>query len=101
MTISRRARSLPLAALLLLLPGCVVHTAYNVATAPIRATAWTADKLTTSQAEADRNRGRRERKTEERQARADRKAAEEQRREQKQAAKQEATTAREAGQAPY
>ena len=56
-----------------LLAGCVVHTAYNVVTAPIRATAWTADKLTTSQKEADRNRGRRERKAEERQAKAERK----------------------------
>ena len=60
-----------LAALLLapLLGGCVVRTAANVATAPIRATSWTYDKLTTSQAEADRNRGRAIRKREERERR--------------------------------
>jgi len=78
----------------LMLSGCIVHTAYNVATAPVRATAWTADKLTTSQKEADRNRGRRERRMEERQARADRKAAREQR-------KAQEAAARGAGKNPY
>ncbi len=69
-------------AVLPLLSGCVVHTAYDVATAPIRATSWTVDKLTTSQKEADRNRGRRERKAEKREAKAERKAAKEQRKQQ-------------------
>jgi hypothetical protein len=91
---------LPLA-LLPLLSGCIVHTAYNVATAPVRATAWTADKLTTSQKEADRNRGRRERKAEERQAAADRKAARDQRRQQQEAARRQAAAARQEGQGPY
>lgn len=76
--------------ILLVLPlsGCVVHAAYDVATAPIRATSWTVDKLTTSQAEADRNRGRRDRKAEARQAKEARKLAQEQREQAKQAARQ-------------
>ena len=85
----RRARLLLLAAAPLALQGCVVRTAANVATAPVRAVGWTADRLTTSQAEADRNRGRRDRKEEEqkrkqqqRQEKAARKAAEEQVRQQ-------------------
>jgi hypothetical protein len=90
---------LPLA-LTPLLSGCIVHTAYNVATAPVRATAWTADKLTTSQAEADRNRGRRERKAEERQAREDRKAAREQRKQQEEATRRQAAY-RQGGREPY
>lgn len=70
---------LPIASLAL--TGCVVHTAYHVATAPVRATGWTYDRLTTSQAEADRKRGRREREAEARRAKAQRKAAREARRE--------------------
>ena len=58
-----------LCACLLLLGGCV-GTAAHIVTAPIRATSWTVDKLTTSQSEADRNRGRRERKAEARERRA-------------------------------
>lgn len=73
-----------------LLSGCIVHTAYDVATAPVRATSWTVDKLTTSQAEADRNRGRRDRKAEERQAKADRTAAREARKQQEKAAREQA-----------
>lgn len=57
-------------ALLLLLPlalgGCIAKTAVDVATMPVRAVGWTADKLTTSPAEADRNRGRALRKQEQR-----------------------------------
>lgn len=64
-----------------LLAGCVARTAYGVVTAPVRATAWTADKLTTSQSEADRNRGRREREAEERAAREQRRLARQQRHE--------------------
>lgn len=77
--IARMTKAAPLLLLALLLAGCVVHTAYNVATAPIRATGWTYDRLTTSQSEADRNRGRRERKAEERAVKEQRKAAREQR----------------------
>jgi hypothetical protein len=50
-------------ALLLPLGGCV-STASHIVMAPVHAVGWTADKMTTSQAEADRNRGRRERKEE-------------------------------------
>jgi hypothetical protein len=64
---------------LLALPGCIVHTAYDVATAPVRVASWTVDRLTTSQAEADRNRGRRERKEEEKQRRQSKREAKRQR----------------------
>jgi hypothetical protein len=66
---------LPLLLLLLLtLSGCVVSTAAHVATMPVRATAKVVDWTTTSQSEADRNRGRRERKAEEKQRKEQRKA---------------------------
>lgn len=58
---------------LLALSACV-STAAHIVTAPVRVAGWTADKLTTSQAEADRNRGRRERKAEKRDAKAAHKA---------------------------
>lgn len=58
--------------LLMALPACV-STAAHIVTAPVRVAGWTADKLTTSQAEADRNRGRRERKADKREAKALRK----------------------------
>ncbi len=64
---------------LLLLAGCV-DTAVAVVKAPFQVAGWTVDKLTTSQSEADRNRGRRERKAEAKQAKADRKRAREERR---------------------
>jgi hypothetical protein len=59
--------------LLLLLPaalgGCVVgtiaKTAVDVATLPVKAASATVDAVTTSQAEADRNAGRRARKEDE------------------------------------
>jgi len=69
---------------LLPLAGCV-STATHIVTAPVHAAGWTVDKMTTSQAEADRNRGRRERKAEERQRKADRKAARRQREEERRA----------------
>jgi len=62
--------------LLLILPlalgGCVARTAVNVATMPVKAVGWTADKLTTSQSEADEKRGREVRKEEERRAKEER-----------------------------
>ena len=69
-----------LSALLLLLPlaGCV-STATHIVTAPVRAAGWTVDKMTTSQAEADRNRGRRDRKEEERARKEAKKEAKRQR----------------------
>ena len=58
--------------LLLLLPlalgGCLVRTAADVVTMPVKAVGWTADKLTTSQSEADEKRGRELRKEDERRA---------------------------------
>lgn len=67
---------LPLFALCLAalsLSGCVAKTAWDVATLPVRAGAQAADWATTSQDEADRNRGREMRKEEERQRKACRK----------------------------
>ncbi|MBH5321395.1 hypothetical protein [Aurantiacibacter sediminis] len=56
--------TLPLAALLL--SGCVARTLVDVATAPVRGVAQVADWATTSEDEADRNRGREIREREER-----------------------------------
>lgn len=50
----------------LMLGGCVVRSVANVATSPVRAASQVADWTTTSQDEADRNRGRELRKREER-----------------------------------
>jgi hypothetical protein len=62
--------------LLALLPftlgGCLAKTALDVATMPVKAVGWTADKMTTSQSEADENRGRELRHADERRAREDR-----------------------------
>ena len=57
-----------------MLSGCLVRTAADVVTLPVRAGSYAVDKATTSQSEADRNRGRRERKAEAKQAREQRKA---------------------------
>ena len=54
---------IPLAALAL--HGCVARTLVNVATAPVRAAGQAADWATTSQDEADRERGREIRRREE------------------------------------
>jgi hypothetical protein len=69
-----------LAALALLLPlsGCI-STAASIVTAPVRVASWSVDKMTTSQSEADRNRGRRDRKAEEKQRKEDKKEAKRQR----------------------
>jgi hypothetical protein len=50
----------------LMLSGCIVRTAADVVTAPVRAVGQAADWATTSQDEADRNRGREMREEEER-----------------------------------
>jgi hypothetical protein len=65
--------------LMMTLSGCIVRTAANVVTMPVRAGAQAADWATTSQDEADRNYGRKMREQEARDAR-DRKKADEQRR---------------------
>lgn len=57
-------RPIVLAALPLVLGGCVVGTAVDVVTAPVRAASQVVDWTTTSQEEADRNRGREIRKLE-------------------------------------
>jgi hypothetical protein len=64
----------------LLLSGCLVRTAADVVTAPIKAGGALIDAATTSQAEADRNRGRAIRRQEEREARELKKAEKEARR---------------------
>lgn len=60
----------------LLLPllsgGCLAKTALDVATMPVKAVGWTADKMTTSQSEADEKRGREIRREEERMAKEER-----------------------------
>lgn len=79
-------------ALLLLLPlalgGCLAKTALDVATMPVKAVGWTADKLTTSQSEADEKRGRELRQ-------ADEKAAKEERRRRKEVERQRRAMQRE------
>jgi hypothetical protein len=81
-------RALPLL-LLLALSGCV-RTAANIVTFPVRAASQGVDWATTSQDEADRNRGRAIRKQE----KSDREAAEKQRRAQERAAKRAAAEPR-------
>lgn len=50
----------------LLLQGCVAKTAFDIATAPVRAAGKAVDLATTSQSEADEKRGRELREREER-----------------------------------
>jgi hypothetical protein len=58
-----------------LLSGCMVASAAKtVVTAPVKVAAKTVDLMTTSQDEADRNRGREMRKAEEREKKARKKA---------------------------
>ena len=58
-------RSAPLLpAIILALAGCGVGTVVNVVTAPVRLTGKAVDLATTSQSEADQNRGRKLRKLE-------------------------------------
>ena len=72
---------LPMAALLPLLAGGCVRTVASVVTAPVKVVSQTADWATTSQDEADRNAGRKQRKEDEKRAREERKAQREQDRE--------------------
>jgi hypothetical protein len=67
-------RGLIIFAAALLLPGCIARTAVNIATLPVKAASKGADWATTSQDEADRNRGRDLRKQEKREAKERRKA---------------------------
>ena len=66
----RRALSMAGVALLALpLGGCLAKAAFDVATLPVKAGSKVVDWTTTSQAEADRNYGRKMRKQEEREGR--------------------------------
>jgi len=64
----------------LLLGGCIARTAVDVVTLPVRAVGQGVDWATTSQEEADRNRGRELRRQEEREAKERRRAEREERR---------------------
>lgn len=61
-----------LVAMSLMLSGCLVRTAASVATAPVRVVSKGVDLATTSQSEADENRGREIRRREERLGRLER-----------------------------
>jgi hypothetical protein len=54
---------------ILLLSGCLVRTAANIVTLPVKAVGAGVDAVTTSQSEADEKRGREIRKEEERRGR--------------------------------
>jgi hypothetical protein len=62
-----------------LLGGCLARTAVDVVTLPVKAASAGVDAVTTSQSEADRNRGRAIRKQEQREAKERRRAEKEQR----------------------
>lgn len=64
---------------MLILPGCVVRTAANIVTLPVRAGAQAVDWTTTSQEESDRNYGRQMREQEARDGKARKKADKERR----------------------
>lgn len=70
--IMRASSFLGLVAISLTLSGCIVKTAANVVTAPVRVGAKAVDLATTSQSEADEARGREIRRREERLARLER-----------------------------
>ncbi len=68
-------RSLLLPALAMLLSGCLARTAVDLVTLPVKAVGAGVDAVTTSQAEADRRRGRQIREEEERLGRLARRCA--------------------------
>lgn len=70
-------KAIVFAILTLLTTGCLVKTAVNVATLPVKAAGKAVDWTTTSRSESDRNYGRKMRKAEEREGR-ERKAWEQQ-----------------------
>jgi hypothetical protein len=67
-------RTLFVAALALMLPGCIAKTALDVATLPVKAASAAVDAATTSQSEADEKRGRQIRLKEECVGKEERKA---------------------------
>ena len=78
-----RSLLLPLAALLL--SGCLARTAVDIVTLPVKAVGAGVDAVTTSQAEADRRRGREIREEEERLGREARRREREERRREREA----------------
>ena len=68
-----------------LLGGCIVRTAADIVTLPVKAVGAGVDALTTSQAEADQRRGRELREAEEREGREARRREREARRQREQA----------------
>jgi hypothetical protein len=64
--VALRIKPVLLAAAPLLLSGCLVRTAVDIATLPVRAVGAGVDAVTTSQSEADQRRGREVREEEER-----------------------------------
>ena len=64
----------------LLLGGCIVRTAADIVTLPVKAASAGVDAVTTSQAEADQRRGREIREAEEREGREARRREREARR---------------------
>lgn len=72
-------RTIILAALALALGGCIAETAVDIVTLPVKAVGAGVDAVTTSEEEADRNRGRAIRKQEERDAKERKRLAKEQR----------------------
>lgn len=77
------------------LSGCLARTAVDVATMPVKAVGWTADKLTTSQSEADEKRGRELRQQDERLAKEERRRKKEEERRWKEAQRQRQAMQRE------
>ena len=69
----------------LLTSGCIVKTAVDVATMPVKAVGQAADWATTSQDEADRNAGRKLREQEAREGREAKKEAKRREREEREA----------------
>ena len=63
----------------LIVTGCLARTAIDVVTLPVKVASKAVDVATTSQAEADRNRGRELRKAEKRERKQQKRAAREQR----------------------
>ena len=76
-----RMRMILLFATPFLLGGCIVRTAADIVTLPVKAASAGVDAVTTSQAEADQRRGREIREAEEREGREARRREREQRRE--------------------
>ena len=73
----------------LLLGGCIVRTAADIVTLPVKAVGAGVDALTTSQAEADQRRGRELREAEEREGREARRREQEERRARERAAQEQ------------